>query len=125
MISKNDIKKFTDTLNKKDDATIINFLIKVGEIFRVEDPDEINPETLIRTVELIIAIHKKVIYSPDNELPENVEDVIVDCRAIALELRQKLKNKEFDKAYYKDISVMGKKIIGLASLLSLFGIVLL
>jgi len=125
MASHTQIQAFTKQLKEKDNTNIAEFLTKIGKIFRVKDPNTIDHETILRTSELLTKIHEKLVESGDDNFTEDIELYLIECKADSYVLRDDLNNKNIGKNFYMGIPILGRKIIKLANLLSIFGITLL
>lgn len=124
MASHTQIQKFTKQLKEKDNTNIAEFLTKIGKIFRVKDPNTIDHETILMTSELLTKIHEKLVEAGDDNFTENIELHLIDCKTDSYVLRDNLKGNDIGKDFYMGIPILGKKIIKLANLLSIFGITL-
>lgn len=126
MINSKQIQSFKNNLNSKDKDEINDFLIRVGSLLRLEDPEDIETETVIKTVDLLYAIHKKFCsLNSSEDISSEVENMMVNCKGKGAFLRRKLKLGELDEIYFTNISRLGKQILELANLLTLFGITLI
>ncbi len=124
-ISAANIQEFTNEIDHKQSSDVNDFLLALGKLLKLVDPDEVENEVILRTVDLLYAIHKHMDSNLSNiELTEDIENIIIDCKGTGAALRRKLNANQLDSDYYTGISKLGREIVEFAQLLSLLGIFL-
>ncbi|WP_373550439.1 hypothetical protein [Haliscomenobacter sp.] len=119
-MNKNDIKQLSSGLSDKTLPTIGKDLTVLGDVFQFDPGTMIEEDIFMVAENVLSSIYKELIKNRSKviEIPVELDDEFVEIKSQASALLKKIRNKQEDKTFFKEVVELGRMINRIAPKIS-------
>ena len=119
-MDKNDIKQLSSGLSKKTLPNIAKDLTILGDVFQFDPGTMIEEDIFIVAENVLSSIYKELIKNRSKEIdiPNEIDDEFAEIKSQASALLKKIRNKQEDKTFFREVVELGRMINRIAPKIS-------